>query len=148
MLTAAEFTLLLSLSALPSFHTVAVNLNTEIMAALCHNMTFSPSSITATLKITGNQKVASHRGHATIPLIPTTLVPVCFDYPVTVLDPLASVFLLSLSWADTPTLTSSISVDLLSPVICSGVVAPGFDVLRQNNKSFSGFASLTRPFVS
>lgn len=144
--------LLSYLSALPSFHTDAVNLNTEIMTALCHNMTFGLPPITTTLKITSVLKPEGCRPlrscHHPSHSFPTTLVPVSFYYPATVLDPLSSAFLFSPSRADTLTLTSSVPSDLPNPVVYSAIDAPGFDARRRNNISFSRFGSSSRPFVS
>lgn len=136
------------ISALPHSHTVAVNLNTEIMAALCHSMTF-------TFNINNyDNKNNFNLGAKRLP--PTGFVPpspcpfplsclVCFYYCSTVLDPLPSVFLFSPSRADT--LTSSVPSDLLNPVVYSAIDAPGFDE-RCRNKSFSRCGSSSRPFVS
>lgn len=92
------------------------------MAARCHKMTFFLSAVRPSLKITGNRKVASHWGHAAVSLIASTLVPVRFDYPVTLLDPLNLIFpLFRPSRADTPTLTSCISADISSTLLSKAV---------------------------
>lgn len=86
-----------------SFHSLCFN--SEIMAALCHSMTFTLPSLTMTTKITSVLKSEScrllgscqHPSHS----LSTTLVLVCFYYPATVLDPHTSLFLFLPSRADT-----------------------------------------------
>lgn len=97
-------------------------------------MTFSLSSVT-TIKITRKPegclppRSARHPSHSFSP------VPVHFYCPATLLDPLASVYSLSrLSRADTLTLTSSAPSDLLNPVVCSAIDAPGFEAWAQEQQ--------------
>lgn len=131
---------------------LSVCFNSEIMEALYHSMTFTLALLTMAIKITSVLKSegcrplgsCQHRFHS----LPTTLVLVCFYYPATTLDPHASQFLFSPSRADMLTLTSSVPSDLLSPVVCSAINAPGFDARCRNNKSFSRFGSSSRLFIS
>lgn len=126
--------------------------NSEIMEGSCHSMTFTLASLTMAIKITSVLKSEGCRplGSCQLPFhsLPTAFVLVCFYYPATALDPHASLFLFSPSRADTLTLTSSVLSDLLSPVVCSAINAPGFDARCRNNKSFSRFGSSSRLFIS